>query len=327
MKISIALCTYNGEKFLSKQLESFLKQSRLPDELIICDDLSKDATIEIIEDFAKNSPFEVKLFRNEKNLGSTKNFEKAISLCTGDIIFLSDQDDIWLPEKIAKIEEIFLENAEVGLIFSNAEIIDEKDQTLHQNLLSLTFGKEERDRDFFEILVRQNVITGATLAFRSKFRKDFIPIPNDLVMIHDGWISLVIASKAKVYLLDENLIKYRKHENQQIGVVYKTGNENRQEEFSASIEQRKLYIKNMEKMLEIFPKFPIFEPRINEIKEIIKQAIVEKKELLEHHKARLNLPKNKLKRLSPIFRELKTKRYHTFSNGVKSAIKDLFETW
>lgn len=327
MKISIALCTYNGEKFLSKQLESFLKQSRLPDELIICDDLSKDATIAIIENFAKNSPFEVKLFRNEKNLGSTKNFEKAISLCTGEIIFLSDQDDIWLPEKIAKIEKLFLENVEVGLIFTNAEIIDEKDQTLHQNLLSLTFGKEERDRDFFEILVRQNVITGATLAFRSEFRKDFMPIPDDLVMIHDGWISLVIASKSRGYLLDENLIKYRKHENQQIGVVYKTGNENRQEEFSASIEQRKLYIKNMEKMLEIFPKFPIFEPRIDEIKEIIEQAIVEKKQLLEHHKARLNLPKNKLKRLSPIFRELKTKRYHTFSNGVKSAIKDLFETW
>jgi glycosyltransferase involved in cell wall biosynthesis len=327
MKISIALCTYNGEKFLSEQLESFIKQSRLPDELIICDDLSKDATIEIIEDFATKAPFEVKLFRNEKNLGSTKNFEKAISLCTGDVIFLSDQDDLWFPEKIEKIEQVFQENSDVGLVFSNAEIIDEKGKTLHQNLLSLTFGKEERQRDFFETLVRQNVITGAAMAFRSEFRKDFMPIPNDLVMIHDGWISLVIASKSKVYLLDENLIKYRKHENQQIGVDYKTGNENRQAEFSASIEQRKLYLKNMEKMLGIFPKFPIFQARIDEITQIIKDALIEKQQLLDHHTARLNLPKNKLKRISPIFRELKTKRYHTFSNGVKSAIKDLFETW
>ena len=87
MKISIALCTYNGAKFLQEQLDSIAFQTRIPDEMIICDDQSKDSTLEILKNFVSKASFPVRLFLNEKNLGSTKNFGKAIGLCTGDIIF------------------------------------------------------------------------------------------------------------------------------------------------------------------------------------------------------------------------------------------------
>lgn len=91
--ISTAMCTYNGEKYLREQLESIARQTLLPNELVVCDDCSSDETVEIIQDFSRNAPFSVRLMINENNLGFAKNFEKAITLCSGEIIVLSDQDD------------------------------------------------------------------------------------------------------------------------------------------------------------------------------------------------------------------------------------------
>src|SRR5262249_10160572 len=102
-KISIALCTYNGAKYLSSQLESYLAQTCLPDEVVVCDDCSQDETVTILNDFAIRAPFPVRILVNDQNLGSTKNFEKSISLCSGEIIFLSDQDDVWMPNKIERV--------------------------------------------------------------------------------------------------------------------------------------------------------------------------------------------------------------------------------
>ena len=105
-RISVAMCTYNGEKYLHQQLASIAQQTRLPEEMVVCDDCSSDSTPEIIEEFARTVPFPVRFFRNPQNLGSTKNFEKAIGLCTGDMIALCDQDDIWMPEKLARQAEM-----------------------------------------------------------------------------------------------------------------------------------------------------------------------------------------------------------------------------
>ena len=95
MKISIAMTAFNGAKYINEQLNSFASQTRLPDEVVVCDDISSDDTFEILDNFARSAPFKMIVVRNNKNLGYTKNFEKALSLCSGDLIFLSDQDDIW----------------------------------------------------------------------------------------------------------------------------------------------------------------------------------------------------------------------------------------
>jgi glycosyltransferase involved in cell wall biosynthesis len=101
------MCTYNGSRHLKSQLDSISAQTRLPSELVICDDASSDDTVPIIEQFAASVPFRVRLDVNAQNLGSTKNFEKAIQKCKGDLIALSDQDDVWLPRKLEVLEAEF----------------------------------------------------------------------------------------------------------------------------------------------------------------------------------------------------------------------------
>src|SRR5215217_714545 len=104
-KFSVAMCTYNGARFVAEQLASIAAQTRPPDELVVCDDRSTDATIAYVREFARTAPFPVRIFENEKNVGSTKNFERALELCEGDFIAFGDQDDVWLPEKLRKLED------------------------------------------------------------------------------------------------------------------------------------------------------------------------------------------------------------------------------
>jgi glycosyltransferase involved in cell wall biosynthesis len=333
-KISIALCTYNGAKFLPAQLESFLAQTRLPDELIVCDDCSTDETPQMINDFARRAPFTVTFRINEKNLGSTKNFERAISLCGGDLIFLSDQDDVWLPKKIARIETEFVKNSQVGLVFSDAEIVDENLQTANCNLWQFTFSEERRENarngKFFDVLLRQNVVTGATMAFRSGYRKSFMPIPDRIPnLIHDAWISLLIASEAKVVFVEEQLIKYRQHSGQQLGIDYESASKKsfleRKERYAEGIEFSRQEVERLEQTKEMFAAYPHFEKKRNSVS--FKDLIEEKREQIAHYDARMNLPFTKIERFLPVCRETLTGRYHRFSKGFLSVAKDLLENW
>ena len=103
MRISIALCTYNGDPYLSELLESLAGQDFRPCELVVCDDGSTDSTLSILNEFEHVAPFPIRIFNNTENLGVIKNFEKALSLCTGDYIAPCDQDDIWQPEKLERL--------------------------------------------------------------------------------------------------------------------------------------------------------------------------------------------------------------------------------
>ncbi len=333
-KISIALCTYNGAKFLPAQLESFLAQTRLPDELIVCDDCSTDETPQIINDFARRAPFLVTFRVNEKNLGSTKNFERAISLCGNDLIFLSDQDDVWLPQKIARIEAEFDKNSQVGLVFSDAEIVDENLEPANCNLWQFTFSEERREQsrngNFSDVLLRQNVVTGATMAFRARYRETFMPIPDRIPnLIHDGWISLLIAHDAKVVFIEEQLIKYRQHSGQQLGIDYKSVSKSgfleRKERYAEGIEFSRQEVDRLEEMKEIFAAYPHFEKKRGSVS--FKDLIEKKREQIAHYDARMNLPLTKFERFLPVCRETLTGRYHRFSKGFLSVAKDLLEKW
>jgi glycosyltransferase involved in cell wall biosynthesis len=220
LRLSIALCTYNGAKYLQEQLDSIASQSRLPDELIICDDGSQDNTIAVIKNFAEGSSFPVRLYINETHLGAIKNFEKAIRICDGDVIALSDQDDVWYPQKLEKIERAFLSSPDAGAVFSDADVASERLEpagfTLWQ---SIRFTEKERklvrSGKALEVLLRYNIITGMTLAFRSSYKKYVLPIPP--CCMHDMWIALVIAMLGNIAMICEPLAKYRQHPYQQIG--------------------------------------------------------------------------------------------------------------
>jgi glycosyltransferase involved in cell wall biosynthesis len=322
MKISIALCTYNGEKFLSEQLNSFLTQTVLPDELIICDDLSNDSTPKIVAEFAEKAPFQVQFLVNEKNLGSTKNFERAISFCTGEIIFLSDQDDFWFSEKIETITNEFKQNSEIGMVFTDAELVNENLKSLQKKLCDLTYQKSERNSNFFDILLKRNVVTGATMAFRKEFVEKFTPIPTEIPnTIHDAWISLVIAANSDVKFIEKSLIKYRQHANQQIGVDWQFKSRKRDESYQKSIAFHHKEIERLHYMRSFFQQFAYFQTKNYE--KLIDQNLLEKENLIKHYEARLNLAENKLKRIPMIFAQLKNGNYAKFSNGWKSAAKDL----
>src|SRR5437899_4187103 len=143
--ISVALCTYNGDRFLAEQLSSILNQERLPDELVLCDDRSMDATLAMARRFAEAAPFPMRIEANASNLGSTRNFAQAIELCRGDIVVLADQDDVWFPHKLAVLERALLDDPGAGFAFSDAEMVDEHLQPIGYKLWdALRFSQPER---------------------------------------------------------------------------------------------------------------------------------------------------------------------------------------
>jgi len=227
VKLSIAMCTYNGAAYLSEQLESVAAQTRRPDELVVCDDHSTDGlTREIVKEFASRVQFPVRLFVNQKNLGGKKNYQLAIERCQGDIIFFCGQDDVWKPNKLSRIEAVFSAAPEVGLVFTDAEVVSEDLHTLVDSLVdNSAFGTESQalvnEGKALQVLLEGNVVTGATMAFRSRFRSLVVPIPDDTILQEDAWIALIIAAVAAIVFLKEPLIKYRQHAGQQIGVSIK----------------------------------------------------------------------------------------------------------
>jgi glycosyltransferase involved in cell wall biosynthesis len=219
--LSIALCTYNGARFLREQLQSLANQTLLPFEVIITDDCSTDNTFEIIQEFS--NVLNIKYFQNEISLKVTKNFEKAISLCSGDIILMCDQDDLWHADKLAKIHQYFQENSDKVAVFSDADLVNEKGESLNQNFWSVVrFHEEQREQwkseQAVEILLAGNRTAGCMMAFRKELRDSILPFPTHIPeMIHDNWVTIVAAMLDSLGMIEERLISYRQHSFQQIG--------------------------------------------------------------------------------------------------------------
>jgi glycosyltransferase involved in cell wall biosynthesis len=224
MKISVAMTTYNGAQFLREQLDSIFAQARVPDELVVCDDRSTDQTPQLLRDYAARAPFPMTVVINDKRLGSTANFEQTIRLCSGDLIALSDQDDVWRPQKLAILETAFAADPNLGVALSNAELIDDHGAPLRGDLWSQGLLKQRRHGAMgssrrYDLLLGIPVATGATMAFRSHFTALVLPVPTGCpTFIHDRWIAVVIAAVARIAIIDEKLLAYRLHRQQQLGV-------------------------------------------------------------------------------------------------------------
>ncbi|MFY9908335.1 MAG: glycosyltransferase, partial [Candidatus Sulfotelmatobacter sp.] len=208
--ISVAMCTFNGERFLPPQLESIAVQHRPPDELVVCDDGSSDGSRDIVREFARRVPFPVQFVENERNLGTIKNFEQAISLCKSEFVALADQDDVWYRQKLSRIERAFLQSTEVVAVFSDADLIDEESRLLPARLWqSYLFEEEERERfvkeEAVSILTRHHIVTGATLAFRKRFFGVLAPFED----FHDRWLGFLLATCGRFEAIAEPLMQYR----------------------------------------------------------------------------------------------------------------------
>jgi glycosyltransferase involved in cell wall biosynthesis len=322
MKISVAMCTYNGAEYLPEQLESIVAQSRRPDEIVISDDGSTDQTQTVIKHFAEHSPVPVTINFNEQNLGSIKNFERAIGLCTGDVIALSDQDDVWREDKLKLIDAAFLRSPKTGLVFSDAEIVDDKLIPLGRRMWhEVGFDPEQQklvtQGRALDVLIAGWTVTGATMAFRSKYRNLSLPIPTNIQMEHDGWIALTVASVSDVTALDEPLIKYRQHERQQIGAPVRSPKPPRESTREA--------LKRSNPNAELHNMLETLEHRLLDHRNEFdcRKALLYAGDFARHLAARSNLPERRLNRVPTILRELLTWRYHEYANGFKSAAKDL----
>ena len=316
------MCTYNGAEFLPAQWESILAQSRKPDEIVVCDDGSTDQTRGLLEKFAKESSIPVTLRFNEKNLGSVKNFEQAIRLCTGEVIALSDQDDVWRSDKLSSIEEVFKNHPNAGLVFSDAEIVDENLEPLGRRMWTEVSFEPYKQKLIargraLEVLITGWTVTGATMAFRSQFKDLALPIPENIAMIHDGWIALTIAAIAEVVAIDEPLIKYRQHQKQQIGAPSRPSTE--QPGGIQAAFRRHNSSADLHKILETIEERLLANVRAYDTR----KALAFVSDYAFHLNVRANLPQRRLNRVPRILRELLTRRYHEYANGFKSAAKDL----
>ena len=316
-RLSVALCTYNGDRFLNEQLASIIHQSRVPDELIVCDDGSNDNTIAILEHFASTTSFPVYIYRNKNNLGSTKNFEQAIHLCNGDIIALADQDDVWFTQKLAKLESV-LTTTQADAVFSDAYVVNEALEPSGSTLWeTLSFSKtQQRNVDqgkILKLLLKHNMATGATMAFRSHVRDVILPIPP--TWVHDAWIAFIVAVTGQLTPIAEPLIYYRQHSYNQIGVSSKNW-------YSLARNAHKIqaHIYNQN-----YQRFASALERIAELESLSDrdQVISQISEKMIHIMARANMPNSRLMRLPAIIRELLFLRYHRFSGGFLSCAKDL----
>lgn len=214
MYVSVAMATYNGQKYIKEQLESILYQTRKPDEVIICDDCSKDDTCAIIEKFIIDNSLSNswKLFKNKENKGFVKNFCDCANITIGDIIFYSDQDDIWHMDKIKLIMNIFEKNSDAKAIGTAMSIITENGSKYHSIYARMLSGDGKLRKIEFSEQVRNNRSTGATLAVSRKLFNYVLPIIKQYNLTHDVIIGLVAAAFGGYYYYGSPLLYRRLHD-------------------------------------------------------------------------------------------------------------------
>ena len=222
MKISVAFIVHNGARYLRIQLDSILAQTHNVDEIIICDDASSDTTKEILEEYKNKHPNLFFLHYNNKNIGPTKNIEKAIQASTGDIILLADQDDYWETKKVETIVKWFEANPTMNGVFTSGSLMKSTGELDYRytlwDVMSFPYKAIKNGEDVkLYINTVENTVTGATLAIRNKLPFLKQPFPVIKYLIHDRWIAMNLAENNSLGILNEKLIRYRIHSAQAIG--------------------------------------------------------------------------------------------------------------
>lgn len=220
ISIDIVLATYNGERYISEQIDSIMAMSGFDDvinKIIICDDRSKDGTLHIVKSKIPSEKLIILENYNNENLGVIKNFERGILCSTAEFVMLSDQDDVWNEEKLDKyVSELKKMDADNPLmIFSDLEVVDSKLKTLSKSFFDYQSTSISWGETLNNILI-QNIAPGCTMLFNRQLINKAFPLPEYCVM-HDWWLLLVAKQFGEVKCINEPLIKYRQHENNQVG--------------------------------------------------------------------------------------------------------------
>jgi glycosyltransferase involved in cell wall biosynthesis len=316
-RVSVVMCTYCGMKYLEKQLQSIVEQTRQPMELIVCDDASHDETVGLLERFAEKAPFAVHVVANERNMGSTSNFDQALRWASGDLVALADQDDVWLPKKLEVMARWLEEHPDIGGAFSDAYLMDEQDRVIGTKTLWGLHRFDRRKQEAFAhggaigLLTRHDIVTGSTMMVRRKLLSTWSPIPSS--WLHDEWIAWMLSLKAGLMPISEPLMKYRIHAGQQIGVGQGNGLR-RLWSASAGERERANYVRVASQYEELYEHILRVYPDRPELGDLIRSKI-------DFLRRRSKLPKGHVARIAAIWSS--TPKYWRYARGIRSVCKDM----
>ncbi|MGI5849671.1 MAG: glycosyltransferase [Christensenellales bacterium] len=314
--VSVAMCTYNGERYIREQIISVLNQTSPIDEIVICDDLSDDRTCEIIELIRNEYKGKrISLYRNEKRLGIAQNFFKAMHLCSGDIIFLCDQDDVWMEDKVATYLDVFRVNARCNAVLTDAVLVDEGlkplEKTLWESLgFSLRLRKKIQKGQADKVLGKGPFVTGAALAVRKTLLQNIVPPIGSI--LHDEWLGWFINNS--MAFAERPTFYYRQHDVQAVGAHFFSG-----------LSDHARYLGGIVKMAEA-DKFPSVESFQSLATALEKAGIPERiirciKGKISFMIYRSNLPPLRAKRFLKVL--LNAGLYCLYANSIKGVIKDI----
>ena len=320
MSISVAIGTHNGARFLTEQLTSILDQTEAPDEIVLSDDASTDGTAELAERIVAEHAGSTRLvvLRNPTPLRVTANFAQAIAATTGDLVALSDQDDVWMPHRLERARAEFDARPALTLLHADARLVDEHGHPIGGTLLeAIEFTAAERDLyragAAFDALLRRNLVTGATTMFRRSLLESAAPLPPGWV--HDEWLAIIAAATGEVDVIEAPLIDYRQHGGNQIGAA----------RLSLAGKLRRMLEPRRARNDRLAANSAVLAERLENLDGVALEHRAAARQKAEHERVRHGYPASRWQRLGPVLRERRTGRYAYSARGGADVVRDLLQ--
>ncbi len=325
--VSVAMCTYNGARYVEAQVRSICQQTRLPLEIVLSDDGSSDGCVQIARGAfeqcvaaipASQAP-RLRILQNSVALGVSRNFEQAISACAGEFIALCDQDDVWRVDKLERLLATLGEQPKTLLLHTDAMLVDGDRVPLGQSLFeSLGVRPRElgliREGKAIDVLLHRNLVTGATAILRRSLLDLALPIPDG--WLHDEWLAIIAASVGRVDVLPEQLIEYRQHGANQVGA----------KRLGIAAKIQKAFAPRGEDAIRRLAKARAFLERVSVLGNGVDASVIEKaRSKVTHQRCRALLPASRIKRWLPVLQEWGSGRYVKYDYGVQAVVRDLLE--
>ena len=321
MNVGVALCTYQGARFVETQVRSILEQPQAV-EVVLGDDGSTDGTVEIVRHTVAASDrddVDLRVLPIGERLGVTANFERTTQALGTDLIALSDQDDRWRPGRLDAIVERFEDDPGLLLTFTDADLVDAAGAPLGSTLFGfLELGEGEltaiREGDAFSAFIRRNLATGATVVFRRELLAAALPFPS--AWVHDEWLAVVAAALGGVAVVEDQTIDYRLHGGNQIGVSTPT----LRHKLSRTLERRG------ERNQLLAVRFEELARRLEKLDgvPVARRTAAHAKAVFESRRAKF--PSNRLRRALPVLRLAATGEYGRYaSRGTADILRDLIQ--
>jgi len=325
-KVSVAIGTHNGARFIEEQLRSILNQTVPPDEIVISDDASTDGTIQVARSVLEKHESRVRgvtstlrVIENTVALGIAANFQQALMASTGDLIALSDQDDVWEPGRLETALREFSSRPELDLLHSNAILVDAHGEPIGGTLFDAIEISEEIRRQIhdgraFKVLMRRNVVTGATVVIRRRLLLRAVPFPSS--WLHDEWLAIVAAATGTSDLSEAPLVRYRQHGGNEIGA------------------RRLNFVSKIQRMLEpggsrtarlVARAGELVDRFASGAPEVSPEVLAAARDKLAHEQVRSSLKPHRAARIIPLLREWGTGRYNTYGRGAADLARDVLQ--